>query len=176
MSHNTSARKLASAVRAEPLRFYVGWSIAAGCVPCGRGSWVDVRVLVGVQGAMERKSYVRTEVARADCLLCEYCVEKVSWKRPTANLTVICNDNILRSQRCSRYETGPEHLLDAEEGLFQHNQVFADTSGQQPSRTITSGMAGLLGSKPCRSSFVRLCVPGGQFVSSGLLSPAALAA
>ena len=45
VSHNTSPRKLASAVRAEPLSFYARWTLAAGCSPCGRGSWVEVRVL-----------------------------------------------------------------------------------------------------------------------------------
>ena len=46
MAHNRSPRKRAADARAALLADWVGWTLAVGCVPCGRGSWVDVRVLV----------------------------------------------------------------------------------------------------------------------------------
>ncbi len=45
VAHNRSNRRRASDARAAQLAEFVGWSLAAGCQPCGRGSWVEVRVL-----------------------------------------------------------------------------------------------------------------------------------
>lgn len=48
MGHNISARKRAADARAATLTAFLDWTLSAGCVPCGRGSWVEVRVLVAV--------------------------------------------------------------------------------------------------------------------------------
>ena len=68
------------------------------------------------------------------------CVEKVGRRVPTANLRAICNDNIVQSQRYSRYEAGPKHRLDAEERLFQHNRPGADwpLSGRHPGKRTSA--------------------------------------
>ena len=45
-AHNRNPRERAAKARADPLTAYLNWTLAAGCVPRGRGSRVNVRALV----------------------------------------------------------------------------------------------------------------------------------
>ena len=66
MAHNRSPRKRASDARLALLVEFLGWCLAAGCEPCGRGSWVDVRVL-----AHELPG--RTVGQVLDRMVCQHC-------------------------------------------------------------------------------------------------------
>ena len=84
MSHNVSNRKRAADARTALLAEFTHWSLAAGCTPCGRGSWVEVRVLLAEQPG-------RTVGQVVERMRCQHCgrVPTAAWLGDAGGRTVV---------------------------------------------------------------------------------------